>query len=198
MKLRPIALILVSVLSLGAIEEGTTLDEIIAERGEPTSRIETGDTIFLNYSGEIIKLTNGKVVSVKAPPKVRPARTEPGGWSTNYTSAVAQAKEENRRVFLLFTGSDWSTWCKRFDREIIATPEFRSYAEKKLILVKLDFPHELSQPPEVVEQNQNLRQKYRVEGYPTIIVLDNNAKFLGRLSYMPGGPKPFLNQLKQF
>src|SRR5690349_8751855 len=33
-------------------------------------------------------------------------------WTTDYKAALAQAKAQNRHVFLFFTGSDWCSWCK--------------------------------------------------------------------------------------
>jgi hypothetical protein len=34
------------------------------------------------------------------------------------------AREQNRAVFLFFTGSDWCGWCQRLNAEVLATKEF--------------------------------------------------------------------------
>ena len=199
--LRVLALTLLSFLPLHAVQEGASLDEVVAEKGDPSSRMQMGDTLILNYPDATIKLREGKVISVRAAAAETGARTvtttAPGEWTTSYSSALAQAKDENRRILLFFTGSDWCGWCKRLDAEVLSTSEFQSYAQKKLILVKLDFPRQVPQSPQIKQQNLQLQKQYEVGGYPTIIVLDNRGKMLGQLGYQPGGPKPFINQLKQ-
>lgn len=129
------------------------------------------------------------VAEVEAPA----ARTiGPGVWTTNYPAALTQARGTDSKVFLFFTGSDWCGWCKRLDREILSTPEFKAYAAKKLILVKLDFPHGIPQSDAEKAQNEQLAQRFNVEGFPTVIVLNGRGKQVGRLSYQPGGPAPFI------
>jgi len=116
-------------------------------------------------------------------------------WSTNYKAALAQAKAQNRHVFLFFTGSDWCGWCKRLNREILSTDEFKDYAAKNLILVELDFPRGKPQSNEVKEQNAKLADRFRIEGYPTVIVLNSSGKKIGELGYQEGGPAPFVEAL---
>ena len=116
-------------------------------------------------------------------------------WTTDYPAALAQAKAQQRHVFLFFTGSDWCSWCKRLNAEILSTPEFAKYAGEKLILVELDFPRHKPQPPAVKAQNEKLAERFAVEGYPTVIVLDSTGKPVGQLSYQEGGPGPFIEAL---
>ena len=61
--------------------------------------------------------------------------TEGSGCTTDYKAALEQAKADDRRVFLFFTGSDWCGWCKRLNREILSTSEFNKFADDKLVLV---------------------------------------------------------------
>jgi thioredoxin-related protein len=116
-------------------------------------------------------------------------------WTTDYTAALAQAKSENRKVFLFFTGSDWCSWCKRLNKEILSQDGFKEYAAKNLILVELDYPRSKSQPREVKAQNAKLMDTYKIEGYPTVIVLDSAGKKVGELGYQEGGPGPFVEAL---
>jgi thioredoxin-related protein len=127
--------------------------------------------------------------------------TAPGAetlkWSTDYSVALVQAKEQNRQVFLLFTGSDWCIWCKRLNNEILSSPEFSRYAGEKLLLVEVDFPEHKAQSAALKGQNAKLAETYHIEGYPTVIVLDRTGKAVGRLGYQKGGPGPFLEALKK-
>ena len=62
----------------------------------------------------------------------------------------------------------------------------------------LDYPQNIKQDKEIVEQNRALMNKYQaqVPGYPTVLVLDSNEKVLGSLGYEPGGPTVFINNAK--
>jgi thiol-disulfide isomerase/thioredoxin len=117
-------------------------------------------------------------------------------WRTDYRAALADAKQQGRHVFLLFTGSDWCPWCKRLNAEILSTPEFTRYAHEKFVLVEVDFPHAKPQSGDLKKQNAMLQRAFQIEGYPTVIVLDENGKRVGVLGYQEGGPGPFLKQLK--
>jgi protein disulfide-isomerase len=118
-------------------------------------------------------------------------------WSTDYQAALAQAKSEKRNVMLFFTGSDWCSWCKKLNKEILSTPEFSKYAAEKLILVELDFPRSKAQPAGVKAQNAKLQNEFKIEGYPTVIVLNNAGKKVGELGYQEGGPQPFIEALSK-
>lgn len=119
------------------------------------------------------------------------------GWSDNYAKSLETAKADDKLVLLDFTGSDWCGWCMKLDKEVFSTPEFKSYAEKNLVLVELDFPQNKPQTAEVKKQNAELQQKYGIQGYPTIVVLNSKGKKVGELGYMPGGPAAFIGELKK-
>src|SRR5438046_2042050 len=117
-------------------------------------------------------------------------------WLTDLPKAQAKAKAEKKLVMLDFTGSDWCGWCIKLHKEVFSTPEFGEYAKKNLVLVVVDFPTpKVPQPAELKKANQALQEKYGIEGYPTIIVLDGNGKQVGKLGYAPGGPKAFIAEL---
>ena len=118
-------------------------------------------------------------------------------WLTDLPKAQARAKEEKRMVLLDFTGSDWCGWCIKLHNEVFSKPEFAEYARKNLVLVEVDFPKKKKLSAEQKRANDALQQKYRIEGYPTIIVLNGEGKKIGELGYMPGGPKAFLAELEK-
>ena len=195
-------------LPLSAVEIGSSLDQVLTEKGKPDNRLQAGASTILTYADQRIKLKNGQVVEIKAAGDTSisgsmkevagPPAVVAGQWSTDARAALAFAKTEDKKVLLFFTGSDWCGWCKRLDREILSTPQFASYATENLVLVKLDFPRTLPQSDRVKAQNRGLAEKYRITGYPTIIVLNSEGKQVGELGYMEGGPAGFLKQLKSF
>lgn len=119
------------------------------------------------------------------------------GWGDNYEKAVAQAKAEKKLLVLDFTGSDWCGWCIKLHKEVFSQPEFKEYAAKNLVLLEVDFPQTKQLAAEVKAQNDKLQGKYKIQGYPTIIVLDAQEKKVGQLGYQPGGPKAFTAELEK-
>ena len=77
------------------------------------------------------------------------------------------------------------------------SPDFVEYAKKNLVAVEVDFPRRKEQSKELKKANEALQEKYSIEGYPTIIVLDGEGKKVGKLGYMPGGPKAFIGELEK-
>lgn len=119
------------------------------------------------------------------------------GWLTNYQEALAKAKLENKNVMLDFTGSDWCGWCIKLNKEVFSTSSFKSYADKHLVLVEIDFPKSKPQTSEVKKQNQELQEQFGIQGYPTIIIVNPEGKKIGQLGYMPGGPTVFIRELRK-
>jgi len=115
-------------------------------------------------------------------------------WNTDLAKAQEQAKKENKLVMLDFTGSDWCGWCIKLNKDVFATQEFADYAKKNLVLVEVDFPRHKELAADQKKANQALQEKYKIEGYPTIIVLNPEGKKLGDLGYM-NSPKPFIKKL---
>ena len=116
-------------------------------------------------------------------------------WSTDVPAAVTKAKAEKKLVMLDFTGSDWCGWCIKLNKEIFSQPEFVEYAQKNLVAVELDFPQKKAQTAELKKANKELQKKYEIKGFPTIVVLNGEGKEIGRLGYMKGGPKAFIEEL---
>lgn len=118
-----------------------------------------------------------------------------GEWLTDVPQAQAQAKKNNKLVLMDFTGSDWCPWCIKLRNEVFDTQEFKTYADKNLVLVEVDFPRKKAQSAELKKANAALERKYGIQGYPTVIVLNADGKKVGELGYQPGGPKPFIAAL---
>jgi len=117
-------------------------------------------------------------------------------WMTDLSKAQTQAKAEGKAVLVNFTGSDWCGWCIRLRKEVFTKPDFQEYAASRLVLVEIDFPKRAAQPDAVKKANQALANRFGVEGFPTLLVWDAEGKTLGKLGYMPGGPKPLLKSLE--
>ena len=49
-----------------------------------------------------------------------------------------------------------------FDKE-----HFKTEARKNYVLVNLDYPNQKELPPELAQQNRELRKQYKVDSFPT-------------------------------
>ena len=117
------------------------------------------------------------------------------GWLTDIKKAKEEAKSNQKLILVDFTGSDWCGWCIKLDREVFSKPEFKDYADKNLVLLEVDFPRRKEQSAAQKAHNLELAERYGVQGFPTIIVLNGEGKKVGELGYMPGGPSAFLAEL---
>ncbi|WCJ60559.1 thioredoxin family protein [Fontisphaera persica] len=118
-------------------------------------------------------------------------------WETDFDAAVAKAKKENKLVFINFTGSDWCGWCKKLDAEVLSTPEFKEFAAKNLVLLYVDFPAKKELPAAQKKANEELKKKYGVRGFPTIVVLNGQGdKVYEKVGFMAGVDK-WLAALKE-
>lgn len=110
------------------------------------------------------------------------AATAGEAWLTDLPKAQEQAKAEKKLVLLDFTGSDWCPPCKALHKNVLSKPEFEAYAKTNLVLVEVDFPNRKPQSAELKKANAALQEKFKVEAYPTIIVLNSEGKEVHRKS----------------
>jgi thioredoxin-related protein len=116
------------------------------------------------------------------------------GWKTDYTAALEQAAKENKMVLLDFTGSDWCGWCIKLQKDTFSKPEFKKFAEQSLVLVELDFPRGKPQTDQLKKQNEELAEKFGVQGFPTLVLLDSQGQEAARnVGYLQGGPEAFIH-----
>lgn len=118
-------------------------------------------------------------------------------WVTSLPDALRQAAAEDKAVLVDFTGSDWCGWCIRLKKEVFDQPEFAAFAQENLIMVELDFPRRKALPPALKEENERLAEKYGVEGFPTIFILDRSGKTLQKTGYMAGGAPNYIKELSK-
>lgn len=116
-------------------------------------------------------------------------------WQTDLPKAQEQARKENKTVLINFTGSDWCGWCIRLKKDVFDTETFKTYAAKHLVLVEIDFPRRKAQSEALKAANRALQERFKIQGYPTLIVLDGGGKELGRLGYEKT-PEAFIAKLE--
>jgi thioredoxin-related protein len=121
-------------------------------------------------------------------------------WLTNMEEAQKISKKTKKPILANFTGSDWCGWCHRLSAEVFNTPEFKTWSDKNVVLLELDYPRKKVQSDELKAQNNGLMQAFQVQGFPTIWVFNAdvdkqtkkvNITQIGKTGYMSGGPTVF-------
>ncbi len=119
-------------------------------------------------------------------------------WLTDFEKAKEVAKKENKSILLDFTGSDWCGYCIKLKKNVFNTADFEAFAEKNLVLVEVDFPRK-KLPEAQAKANEKLQEKFGVEGFPTILVLDAEGKKLGEeVGYGGDSPKVYIKKLEGY
>lgn len=120
------------------------------------------------------------------------------GWRTDFTVAQNEAATSKKDLLIDFTGSDWCGACIVLSKEVFSQQTFKDGVTDKFILVKLDFPNDKSKLTEAtLKQNDQLRQKYSIEAFPSIILTDASGKPYAITGYLPGGPESYLKHLDE-
>jgi thiol:disulfide interchange protein len=107
-----------------------------------------------------------------SPATVATYTAENPGWITNLDEAYAISKKTGKPIMANFTGSDWCGWCKRLTAAVFSQPDFKTWADKNVVLLELDYPRGKFIPENIRVQNSNLQQAFQVSGYPTVWVFD--------------------------
>ncbi len=117
------------------------------------------------------------------------------GWSTDLAKALEKAKAEKKFVLVEFTGSDWCPPCIAMRKNVFSKKEFVDAAAKKFILVEIDFPNG---DESLKKKNEPLAEKYKIEGFPTVVLLTPEGKEFNRF-YASEYPKTedFLKHLNE-
>ncbi|HEY5345085.1 MAG TPA: thioredoxin family protein [Verrucomicrobiae bacterium] len=150
------------------------------------------------YHAQLLQQPDAHPPDMTREPVARTAETA-AGWGNDFPTTLKQAQAENKLVLLNFTGSDWCEWCMKFDHEVLSTDHFASYAAKNLVMLKADFPHNTPQDETLRRNNAALQKTFKVDGFPTYILLNANGDELGRqVGYLGGGPDAFIKELEMF
>lgn len=119
-------------------------------------------------------------------------------WLTDFEQAKTKAAEENKVILMSFQGSDWCGNCKRLEKVLFQSEDFKTYAAENLILLKLDFPMKKQNklPEEQVKHNEALAEKYNPNGmFPKDLLLTATGEKLGEFGYKEAESKPYIDYI---
>ena len=113
-------------------------------------------------------------------------------WTEDINAAIEQAAKEDKDLMILYTGSDWCPPCKLLEEEVLSQKEFLFESDPHYVLIKIDFPQQIKQDPEIVERNAEWANRFGIKGYPTIVLTDVALKPYAFLGYEEGGFQNYL------
>ncbi len=118
-------------------------------------------------------------------------------WGTDAKAATTQAAAEKKDMLLLFTGSDWCPPCIKLEKQVLGTSDFIEQGQQQFILVKFDFPQNTELAPELESQNAEWADRFGVEGFPTLVLVDSAQKPYAFTGFRDENPKDYLAHLSE-
>ncbi|MAZ50289.1 MAG: thiol-disulfide isomerase [Flavobacteriaceae bacterium] len=122
-------------------------------------------------------------------------------WQTSYDRSLIKAKNENKKIILVFQGSDWCGPCIKLSQEIWSSDYFINYSNKKFVMLQADFPRKKKNflSDEQQKSNNLLAEKYNPNGYfPFVVIIDKNENLLGEMGYKKTTPENFIKIIESF
>lgn len=116
-------------------------------------------------------------------------------WHESMEAAQRVSAETGKPILADFTGSDWCGWCIKLKEDVFEQPEFKAWARDNVVLLELDYPKRSRQSAEIRAQNQELAQRYQIQSYPTVLLLDTDGTVLGRMGY-ESSPATWITKLE--
>ncbi len=103
--------------------------------------------------------------------------------------AQDHAKQNNLKILMVFSGSDWCKPCIQFKKDILNSERFKEYKQNRILELSLDFPYKkknaLSQ--EQLKHNERLADQFNPDGtFPRIVLLNSEVEQIGDLKYRKG------------
>lgn len=89
-------------------------------------------------------------------------------WLNDVKEAQELSTSTGKPIFAFFTGSDWCAWCKKLQADVFAKPEFKSWASEEVVLLELDFPARKVLPEILINQNQAMKNFFKISAFPTV------------------------------
>lgn len=122
----------------------------------------------------------------------------PIGWTDDFEAAKKRAAEEGKDLLVAFSGSDWCGWCIRLEKEVFSQKGFTETVSEFLVPVYIDNPSDESRLSELgKKQNSALTERYRIKGFPSVLLMDPEGNVFAETGYEEGGPEKYISRLKK-
>lgn len=122
-------------------------------------------------------------------------------WLYDFEEAKIIAKEKDKNIVVLFTGSDWCPPCMKLERKVFLDKEFQAFADQKFVWVKADFPKRSKNKLTAAQENKNIKLAKRYNKkmvFPVLLVLNKEGTVLGATGYRKMSAQRYISLLTNF
>lgn len=116
-------------------------------------------------------------------------------WHTDYPQVRALSQQENKPALLFFNGSDWSGEAMWMKREVLSTAPFEKKIISRFICMEVDFPEHSTLSHQETVQNQDLKNRFKIQETPTLLLLDAQERVIAQICYLPENGDRFADDL---
>ena len=133
-----------------------------------------------------------------------------GPWEESETIAKQRSVREGKPLLIWFTDSQGSPMCKAISQELFSTNEFGDWATENMVRLRVDSAKVKTDDPDadlsdsedyrsrVKAYYAELKKRYKVMGYPALVVLSPSGEVVGQYRGYKRGDAQFVwGQLKQ-
>ncbi len=125
------------------------------------------------------------------------ARAEDQLWQIDVEQAKAAAAKEGKDLLIEFTGSDWCPPCKQLAAKVLHSETFAKKIPQEFVLIKVDQRNDKSGQSEAEQKMvKEMLAKYRIEGFPTIMLCDAQGRpYASRVGYSGMPAEQYVREL---
>lgn len=114
----------------------------------------------------------------------------------DWADALNQARESGKHLYVAFLGEGWSLSCKRYQKQILDSPEFRALASDRLLYCPVSARGEKALSKKAAARLQALVIHFDIKSYPTLILIAPDGREILRHGYREDAPADYVNLLK--
>ncbi len=101
-------------------------------------------------------------------------------WEKSFAETKQKALKENKKILIFFTGSDWCSFCKALEEDVVNSDKFKEFS-KSAVFYKADFPRAKDLvSKEQQKENKELKDKYYISTYPVFVIADKNGQMIAK------------------
>lgn len=102
--------------------------------------------------------------------------------SPDYETAKAEAKNQNKDILIVLTGSEWCKPCVKMKKNVFENQAFIDYANEHFVILELNLPRHWDMDSKLYKDYDFFKQKYQTNALPSLILLDSDEKLKAVIS----------------
>jgi protein disulfide-isomerase len=110
-------------------------------------------------------------------------------WCMEEADVLNQARQNNKPIVLAFVGRDFCPWSQKMIGEVLGQETFVEKIKPQAILWQYTLHAEGN------SKEDRMREKYKIDECPTILLLDPKGREFARFGYLPLDKQGFADQL---